>query len=123
MDIPTISVTLILGTLILKSTDLVKYVKAAFFGTSQRAEEQKKGMNGLITLALTAVAGVVIVFVFRETDWADEIKFGQEKLSDISPLSSIVLGLVISSLGSVIYDYKKAIDNKDDARTPRFIKQ
>ncbi|MGW0331259.1 hypothetical protein ACWD0J_05145 [Streptomyces sp. NPDC003011] len=119
-SVPTISVALILGALILKSVDLVKYVKSVLLADDD--DERNKGLNGLVSLVLTSVAGVGIVLLFKLTQWADDITFGDTKMSDLNTLSSIVLGLVISSFGSLLYDYKKAIDNKDDARTPRMVK-
>lgn len=115
-SVPTISVALVLGALILKGTDFFKYLVAAF-----RRDSAKEGFNGLVTLMVTAVAGVVVVFVFKGTQWAAEITIGKMALADLNFWSSIVLGVVASSFGSVLYDYKKAIDNKDTARCPRLV--
>jgi hypothetical protein len=116
-SVPTISVALVLGAFIIKGTDFVKYLLAAF-KSGTRAE----GLNGLLTLILTSLAGVAAVFVFKDTQWAQDITIGKVNLADLSAGSSIVFGLVASSFGSVLYDFKKAVDNTDTAKTPRVLK-
>ena len=117
---PTITASLVLGALIYKITDVVKYIRA-LFGHEQKTRED--GKNGLVSLLISAVAGVVTVFIFRETQWASEITVGQRSLSDLSSFSMVIFGLVVTSLASTLYDLKKAVDNSDSAATPRVIEQ
>jgi hypothetical protein len=116
--VPTISAALVLGALILKGTDLVKYLLKGVFNTGGGRQE---GWNGVLTLMFTSGIGVLIVLLFKHTTWAGEITIGSKKLSQLSTMSWVVFGLVAASFGSTLYDLKKAIDNTDTASTPRIL--
>ena len=122
MDGPAFTITgaLILGALILKGTDLAKYLISGLFGPDE--DSKKKAWNGFLTLVLTAAIGVGTVFLFSGTQWADEVKLGDEQFSKLGWGSLVTFGLVASSFGALLYDVKKAIDNTDTAATPRIIK-
>jgi hypothetical protein len=106
----TIAATLVFAALVLKLVDLLKYIKAG-------------DGNGLLTLAIGFVAGIAAVAIVGETQWNDEIKIGDETLETMSRVSKVVLGLVATSVAAVVYDFKKAVDHTDSARTPRFTKE
>jgi hypothetical protein len=112
----TITGTLILGALVTKASDLVKYVLALFKADPQSRSD---GVNGVLSLLLTAALGVLIVWGVAQTQWADEIPIGARNLGDLPLGSLVVLGVVISSFASFLYDLKKAIDRSDSASTPR----
>ncbi len=115
---PTIAASLILGALIYKITDLIKYAAAAVFDTGG---SRKEGLDGLLSLGLSVAAGEVAVFLFRQTQWAGEIAVGQRTLADLSVGSMAVFGLVVTSIAASLYDVKKAIDRTDTASTPRLL--
>lgn len=112
----TITGTLILGALTLKASDLVKYALALL---KREGQSRSEGINGLLSLVITALLGVGVVWSVAQTQWADEVPVGDESLGQLSIASLIVLGLVISSFGSLLYDLKKAIDGSETASTPR----
>ena len=117
---PTIATSLVLGALVYKVTDLFKYLRA-FWGRNEQTRED--GKNGLLSLLLSAVAGVVTVLIFQQTEWAAEITIGERPLANLSLVSAAVFGLVVTSLASTLYDLKKAVDNADSAATPRLMEQ
>ena len=113
-----ISVAVLLASLGLKATDLVKYVVALAFKKDQRTE----GANGVVTLFLSSVVGFLVVeFLVKPSAWGDEVMIGQEKLSDLDMLSTIVFGLAFTALAATLYDFKKAIDGQDDAIKPKVL--
>ena len=108
-----ITATAILGALSLKATDFAK------FALSLRLKDSRNdGINGLLTLVLGALLGVVVVIVVARTQWGDEITVGSTTLDKVSGGSLFVLGLVISSFAGTLTDFKKAIDKSDTASTP-----
>jgi len=114
-SVSMIGAAAVFGALVLKATDLVKYLNA------MRSSDQKTrsdGQNGTITLVLNAVLGVGVVFLMAQTQWADEITIGEETLATLGGGSLTVLGLTISSFGSLLYDLKKAVDGTETASTP-----
>jgi ABC-type branched-subunit amino acid transport system permease subunit len=100
-----LTASLVFGALVLKLVDLVKYVRNGDW-------------NGVLTLVLGLVAGIVAVQVMLLTQWGDEIRIGNETLDKLTFASQVVLGLVATSVAAVIYDFKKALDNTDSASTP-----
>jgi uncharacterized membrane protein len=111
-----ISVALVLGAFVVKVTDLVKYI-AALTKRSQASKDE--GRNGLISLVLTAISGLIAIFVFKTTAWADEVSVGTETLADLNVLSTVILGLVAATVASTLYDFKKAVDGSETSSTPR----
>jgi hypothetical protein len=112
-----ITVALLLAALGLKVTDFVKYL-VALGRTSQRTD----AANGIVTTLLSSVVGFLVVqFLVKPSAWGDEVKIGDEKLSDLGLGSTIVFGLVFTALASTLYDFKKAVDGQDDAVKPKLI--
>jgi len=101
-----ISASILLGAFTMKLVDFVKYLK-------------NWDLNGILTLALTWIAGFVAVQVFIETQWGDEVMMGRHSLDRLDTTSKIVLGLIIPTIASLLYDAKKAVDRTDSASTPR----
>jgi hypothetical protein len=104
-----VTASVLLGAFILKATDLVKYL----------VEARRGDANGLITLLLTWVIGIVAVMVFAKTQWGDEVKIGDESLESLSTWSKVVLGVAAPSIAAILYDVKKAVDNTESSSTPR----
>jgi hypothetical protein len=110
--------TLILAALSLKGTDLIKYSLNLL---NSETKSRGEALNGLITLLLGGVVGIVVVVVMAQTQWGDEIPIGSERLDKLGGGSLVVLGLTISSFASTLYDLKKAVDRTDSASTPAIL--
>lgn len=91
--------------LALKIVDLAKYAMA-------------RDVNSVVTQLVTWVAGVVVILLLAQTDFASGISIGDLALSEVNLASQILLGLTVAASGSVVYDFKKAVDRTDSARTP-----
>jgi hypothetical protein len=103
-----LTAAVLFGAFVLK---LVDFIKSAAAGDR----------NGLATIVIGWAAGIVAVFVFTLTQWADEVRIGDETLQDLTGPSKIVLGLVATSVAAYFYDVKKALDRTDTASTPRLL--
>lgn len=71
-----------------------------------------------VTQGVAWVAGAAVVLLVAASDFADGLALYGKNLGDLNFASCVVLGLLIGSGGSVIYDYKAARDNKDTAEEP-----
>jgi hypothetical protein len=52
---PTVATSLVLGALVYKVTDLIKYLRALW---AHEPQTRQDGKNGLISLGLSSIAGV-----------------------------------------------------------------
>lgn len=78
-----------------------------------------KDYTPVITQGLTWLAGIIAVILAAQTDVAESVAvFGTTTLGQLDGWSQVLVGLTLSSAGSVAYDYKKAIDNTDSASEP-----
>ncbi|HET9186961.1 MAG TPA: hypothetical protein VFN80_03335 [Acidothermaceae bacterium] len=109
----------IMGALVYKAADLVKYIAVLALPGDRGDRAARAGaLNGILTLVLGSVLGVGIVFLMDVTSWTNEIKFGTLTLVTMSFWEKVVLGLVLTSLASTVFDFKKAVDRTDTASTP-----
>ena len=116
-----ITVALLLAAVGLKITDFVKYLVSAIRDRAD-ATKRTEALNGLLTLTVTAVLGVLVVqFFLKNSAWGDEVKIGDELLKDLDFHSTVIFGVVFSALASTLYDFKKAVDNQDDAQKPKLL--
>lgn len=69
----------------------------------------------VVTQLIAWLAGVVVVVLFAQTDWAATIAFGGQALSDLNGSSQFVIGLMASSIFGVATEVIKAVDNTDSA--------
>lgn len=75
--------------------------------------------KGVVTQALTWAAGIIAVVLAAQTDVAETVTaWGNMALSELDGWSQIWAGLVVASVGSAGYDFKKAFDNTDSAAEP-----
>jgi hypothetical protein len=101
-----VAASLVFGTVVLKLVDFIKYARNGDW-------------NGVLTLLTGWAAGLIAVALFVRTQWADEIRVGNETLEQLSTWSKVVFAFAASSVAAVLYDFKKAIDNTDTASTPK----
>lgn len=95
--------------LILKLIDFARYARAG-------------DMNGVITQAVTWVAGIVVFLLVAQTAWADGIEIGDRPLSKLGFWSLVFAGLTIASTASVVKDIGyKALDNHNSTAIPTLL--
>jgi hypothetical protein len=82
-----------------------------------------KAVNGIVTLAVTAILGVIIVFVLKGSTWSSQILVGNTPISDLSVGATILFGIAFSAVASTLYDFKKAVDTQDTAKKPKLMPQ
>jgi zinc transporter ZupT len=103
-----VTALLLFAMFILKLLDFVKAAVA-------------RDANALATIVVGWVAGVVAVLAFAHTQWASEIKIGEQTLAGLSAWSQVVFGLVATSVAGYLYDVKKAVDRTDSASSNRLL--
>lgn len=91
--------------LIWKIVDFVKYLRA-------------RDGEAAITQAAVWAAGVGVIFLLAETNYADGIVLGDLALGAMNAASLLLIGLSMGSSASVLVDFKKAVDNTDSAAVP-----
>ena len=84
---------------------IIDFVKAAKNGDA----------NGIVTQLTTWVAGVAVVFLLAASDFGTGIDVAGYTLDGLNNFSLVLLGLSISSSGSLAFDFKKSFDNTDSA--------
>jgi hypothetical protein len=78
-----------------------------------------RDLRGVLTQVLTWLTGVVSVMLMAQADVSDQITvWGNGVLSQLDGLSQVIAGLVIASVASAGYDFKKAFDNTDSSSEP-----
>lgn len=96
------------AALVWKIVDFLKYLRTG-------------DVNGVFTQLSVWVAGVAVVLLLANTDWADGITVGDTILGALNGASLVLLGLSVGSTSSVLYDTKAAIDGSDTAVKPPLI--
>jgi hypothetical protein len=94
--------------LILKVVDFLRYAKA-------------RDYNGVLTQAITWVAGVVVLLLVAQTTWAAMISVAGVPLGKLGFWSVVFAGLTVSSGASLVNDYRKALDNSNSAAIPTLL--
>ncbi len=92
-------------TLILKLIDFLRYARG-------------RDVNGMLTQLSTWVAGVVVLLLVAQTDWADGIQIGDRALGVLSFWSLVFYGMSAGSAASLTKDTLKAVDNTNSAAIP-----
>jgi hypothetical protein len=77
-----------------------------------------KQWSPVLTQIISWGAGVVVVMLFANTDWADTVSFGGVPLSQLNGWSQFVIGLMAASIFGVVKEITKAIDSSDSAAKP-----
>lgn len=82
-----------------------------------------KDANSALTQVIVWVAGVLVVLLAAETDFAAGIMIGDQALTTLNFWSLLFIGLTISSLATFGTEVKKALDNTDSASTPKMFER
>jgi hypothetical protein len=99
-----------MAALIISIINLVQYLRA-------------KDTNGVVTTLAVWAAGVVVVLLVAETDFADGINVTDtETLASLNTASLVFVGLTISAIGQFGVQIKKALDSNDSAAKPDLVK-
>lgn len=75
----------------------------------------------VVTQIVSWAAGIMVVMLFANTDWAKTISFGGTALADLNGISQLVIGLMAASLFGVVKEVTAAIDNTDSANKPSLV--
>lgn len=106
MEVLTLASLIALG---MRIVSFLKYLRAADW-------------NSAFTQAATWGAGVVLVFLAGAADVTQQLElFNGIVLGTVNAASKILLGMMFLSLGSQVYEFKKAIDRSDSAAEPALL--
>lgn len=95
--------------LMVKLVDFAKFLRA-------------RDANAIVTQLAVWVAGVAVTLLLAASDFAAAVEIGDGlSLAKLNAASLALIGLTISSTGSVVYDFKKAADNTDSATVPSLV--
>lgn len=77
--------------------------------------------NGIVTTLSVWLAGVVVVLLVAQTDFADGIIIADQPMSDYNFASLLFLGLTIASVGVFANEIRGALDNNDSTTKPHMV--
>lgn len=101
---------LAMAALTLKCIDFLRYLRAA-------------DVNGVFTQLAAWIAGVIVVILVAQTDWADGIGVGDMNLASLNIWSLIFYGLAAGSSASVVKDVLKSVDNANTSAIPTLVRR
>jgi hypothetical protein len=104
--IPTVA----MAVLTLKIIDLLRYARVP-------------DINGVLTQLSAWIAGVLVVLLAAQTDWARSINIGDKNLHTLGFWSLVFYGLSAGSTASLAKDTLKAVDNSNSAAIPTLVPQ
>lgn len=99
-----------MAVLIYKIVDFIRYVRAA-------------DINGVITQLAVWIAGVLVVFLVAQTNWASGVGVGDMNLANINAWSLLFYGLSVGSGASFIKDTLKSVDNTNSSQIPTLLRR
>lgn len=88
--------------------DFIKYLRA-------------RDTNGYVTQLAVWLSGIGTVVLLKVSDFADEFSIGSETLDSANGGTVILAGLGLGSAAMLANEFKKAIDNGDNAAKPELI--
>lgn len=111
MHVMEAALLLVLATLASKLLDFAKFVRS-------------KDWNAVVTQAATWAVGVGVVFLAGAAQAFEHLQIPgiDVMLSDLDTWSKVLVGTAATSALSKIYDFQKAIDNTDSAKTPPLLR-
>jgi hypothetical protein len=77
--------------------------------------------SAVLTQLIAWGAGVAAVFLIKATPFAQGVKIGSMQMDKMGFWSSLVVGLLATSLLSTVNVVKKALDANDSAKVPALI--
>jgi hypothetical protein len=77
--------------------------------------------NGIVTTLSVWFAGVVVVLLVAQSDFADGIIIAEKAMSAYNTASLIFLGLTVSSVGVFANEIRGALDNSDSTKKPHLL--
>lgn len=80
--------------------------------------------NGAFTIVSVWVAGIVVLLLFAQTDWAETLTIpglAEEPLSTLNFASLVVLGLQLGSTATAFNEVRGAIDNTSSTAKPKLV--
>lgn len=81
-----------------------------------------KDWNLVVTIVAAWVAGTIVAVVLANSDFADQIKLGDDfVLGDVNGFSVALFGVAFGTLAGQIVDFKKAFDNADSQKKPSLL--
>jgi hypothetical protein len=83
-----------------------------------------KDWNSAFTQAATWGVGVALMFLASAADVTATIPvpgLANTVIGDVNSASKILLGFMLLSAGSVVYEFKKALDRSDSAAEPALV--
>lgn len=92
-------------SLVMTIINLLKYIRSG-------------NHNGTATTLTVLAAGVLVIFLVAQTDFASGIVVAERPLGDYNNWSLLFMGLTISSIAAFANDLKSAFDNTDSAVKP-----
>lgn len=102
--VPTVAMALLVIAII----NLIKFLRAG-------------DMNGIVTTLSVWFAGVVVILLVGETDFADGVEIAGRTLAEYNVWSKVFIGLTISSVAQFANDIRGAIDNTVTTAKPHLI--
>jgi len=78
--------------------------------------------NGAATQAAVWLSGVLVVWLYAQTDWAETFSFAGITLAAMNFASLVALGIGLGSSASVATDFIKSRDTTDSAAMPPLFK-
>lgn len=100
--------TLGMAVLVIAIINLVKYARAG-------------DVNGVVTTLTVWLAGVAVVFLAAQTDFAGGIVVADAPLSTYNSWSLLFMGLTISSIAQFANEIRGAIDNNVSTVKPNLV--
>ncbi len=98
----------LMATLVGKLVDFVRQVRG-------------KDLNGVLTQVVAWIAGVAIVLLFAESDWANAVQFGDIFLDQMNFASQVIAGLALASGYSTFKDFLKSRDATQTSALPSLL--
>jgi hypothetical protein len=107
MEVLTLASLIALGMTMVR---FLKFLKAADW-------------NAVTVQSATWIVGIALVFLAAEANVTSHLTLwsGVPPLADINAASKVLLGLMFLSLGSQVYEFKKALDHNDTAAEPALL--
>lgn len=94
--------------MIIKLIDFSRYARA-------------KDLNGVVTQLAAWGAGILVLFLVAQTNWAPTIIIGDTALNKLGIWSLVFAGMSAASVASVAKDTLKAVDNTNSAAMPTLL--